>query len=158
NRFADLARILPGRRLPIEFGEQLGGPNVGRRVLVARQAERHVERLFLMYLDHLINAAVATDAAYARGNMCLVIEVHEIGKLVDLDPGNRLTSGVALPNRLQTRAGRLHLGMAVHAGLRGRDRRIRRLVNGVVTIETVDAQLSRMQLVAVGDRLDRLES
>ena len=56
----------------------------------------------------------------------------------------------------QARAGRLHLGMAVHAGLGRRDRGVGGFVNRVVTIETVQTELPGVQLVAVRDRLDGL--
>jgi len=51
---------------------------------------------------------------------------------------------------------RLDLRVAVHAGLRGRNGRIGALVDRRVTVQAVHAEVARMQLVAVGDRLRRL--
>src|SRR5580698_3432883 len=103
NFFADFTRI--AIRNPIEFGDQLDRPQIRRGVLVAIQAERHVERLLLMDFDFLIDAAVAGDAAYAGAQMDLVIKINVIGKAVNVHPGNRLAVGEAVAHKLETRAG-----------------------------------------------------
>ena len=78
NLFADFARI--AIRHPVELGDQFGGPHIGRGVAVALQAEGHIERLFLVDFDHLIDAAVAAHAAHARVTCDRVIKIDVVGK------------------------------------------------------------------------------
>ena len=53
-------------RLPIELRDKLDGTDIRRGIPMAIQAPGHGERLNLLHLDHLIDAAVAGDAADAR--------------------------------------------------------------------------------------------
>src|SRR5947209_6168157 len=84
----DLSRIAIGN--PVELRHQLRWTNVWRRIAVALQTKRHVERLLLMHFDHLIDASVAAHAANSRGDVSLMIEKYEVWKLVNLDPRDRL--------------------------------------------------------------------
>src|ERR1700686_2633126 len=93
NFLPDLARIAV--RFPIELRHQFHWTNVGRGIAVALQAKAHVERLFLMHFDHLIDAAVAAHAAYARRDMSLMVKINKVGQAMDLYPGNGLAGGVA---------------------------------------------------------------
>ena len=49
------------------------------RVAVAIEAPAHAERLGLKYLVHLVDPAVAADAADAAIDVSTVVEVSEIG-------------------------------------------------------------------------------
>ena len=64
NLIPDFARIAV--RDPIELGHQFHRPDLRRGISVAGQAERHVERLFLVHFDLLIDAPVAAHAAHAH--------------------------------------------------------------------------------------------
>src|SRR5580658_3778648 len=79
---ADYPRV--AIRNPIELGDQLSRPKVRRRVLVAIEAEGHVERLLLMDLNLLIDASVAGNAAHARVQMGFVVKVDVIGKTMNV--------------------------------------------------------------------------
>ena len=70
---------------------------------MALQAKRHIQRLLLMHFDHLIDASVAAHAAHARRHVRRVIKIDEVGKEMNLHPGNRLAGRVALPDQLQPR-------------------------------------------------------
>jgi hypothetical protein len=63
-------------------------PNMPLRLAVTVQAPLHLERLCLVDLWHLIYAPMTTGAAYSLVDMNAVIEVHEIGKVVDSNPFN----------------------------------------------------------------------
>jgi len=154
NFIPDLARV-PVRH-PVELGHQFHRPNPRRRIFMTGEAESHVERLFLMNFDFLIDAPVAFDAAHSRRDVRLVVKIDEVGEPVNLNPRNRLAGRETLPDHFEARAGRLDLGVAVHAGLRGRDCGVGGFVDRIVTIEAVQAQLARMQFMAVRYRLDRL--
>src|ERR1700720_1388497 len=110
NFLPDLAGIAV--RFPIELRDQLHRTNVGRRITVTLQAEAHVERLFLMHLDHLIDAAVAAHAAPPRRDVSLVVKINKVGQAMNLYPRNGLAARVTLAHPLQTRAVLLHLRMA----------------------------------------------
>jgi hypothetical protein len=134
---------------PIELRHQFHRPDVRRRVAVTGDAKRHIQRLLLMDLDHLVDAAMAAYAAYARGDVRFVVEEDEIGKPMNVDPGNRLASAVAVAHQLQPRALILHFGVAVHADLRRRDGGEGGFIYGVVAVEAIKAQITRVELVAV---------
>src|SRR5271170_5376570 len=155
----DLVADLPGVTIgnPIELGHQFGGPYIWRGVFMACQTERHVQGLVLMHFDHLVDAPVAAHAAYAGGDVSHVIKIDEVGKLVNLDPGDRQTGRVALADRFEARALGLHARMTVHAGFGRGDRGVGGFINGRVTVEAIQSQLAGVQLVAVGYRLDGLE-
>jgi len=68
-------------RYPVELGHQLGRPDVRRGVAVTLQAHTHIERLHLLDLDHLVDSAVAAHAAYARGDVRLVIKINVVSIL-----------------------------------------------------------------------------
>ena len=68
-----------------------------------------------------------------------VIKIDEVGKAMNLHPRNRLAGRIALPDQLQARALVLHLGVAVHAGLGGRNRGVGRLVDRGVAIDSSPA-------------------
>ena len=70
---------------------------------MALQAERHAERLGVIHLVHLIDPAVALDAADPAIDVNGVIEIDEVGQLVDLDPGNRPPALGAVANQFQAR-------------------------------------------------------
>src|SRR5205823_4957578 len=72
---------------------------------------------------------------------------------VDTRPLERLVGAEALPDRLEVRALRPDLRVAVHASLRGRNPGERRLLDRGVAVATVDAD--RADVVRVGE-LDRL--
>lgn len=143
-------------RDPIEFSHQLRRTDVRRWVAVTGDAKRHIQRFLLMDLDHLIDAAMAAHAAYARSDMGFVVEEDEIGKTMNVDPGNRLAGAEAVAHQFQPRALILHLGVAVHADLRRRDGGEGGFIYGVVAVKAIEAQIAGVELVAVRHRLHRL--
>jgi hypothetical protein len=134
---------------PIELGHQFGRPDVRRRIAVTGDAKSHIQRFLLMDLDHLVDAAMAAYAAHSRGDMGFMVEEDEIRKPVNVDPGNRLASAVTVAHQLQPRALILHFGVAVHADLRRRDGGEGGFIYGVVAVEAIEAQIARVELVAV---------
>ena len=87
---------------------------------MAFQAPGHAVRLGVINHRHVIDRAVATEttdpAIHVRG----VIVINVIGRAMELHPLDRLAGFPALPYRLELRIVLLHLGVAVHAGLRVR--------------------------------------
>ncbi len=155
---ADCGGIFAGRRGPVQFGDVLDGTQAGGGVSVALEAEIHIQRLYLPDLDHLVDAAVAANATDSRVDMRAVIEIHIVGKFVDVNPGNGLPRRVALAHLLKQRALRLHTRVTVHANFRRRYRCIRCLIYGVMTVVAVHAHISGVQLMTIRNGLDGLIS
>ncbi len=111
-----------------------------------------------MHFDHLVDAAVAAHAAHARRQVRRVIKINVVGKAMNLHPRHRLarwrSSAAPAP------AAGCPSSPACGSSCRccRRNRRERRLINGGVAVVTIQPQLPRVQLVAVGDRLHRLVS
>jgi hypothetical protein len=129
---------------------------MGCRIAVAVQAKRHVQRLYLLHFHHLVDSAVAADAADASRHVRLVIEKYEIGKAVNPHPLDRHAGGVAVAYFLQTWTLRLHASVAVHADFGGRYCRVAGLIYCVMTVVAVHAKVARMQFVTIGNGLRRL--
>src|SRR6185436_3526292 len=83
---------------------ELGSPKLGLRAVVlvdlrmgrvAVQAPTHLERVDPTVDGHdVLDLAVALLAAHAALHVALVREVDEVGKVVDLHPGDGLVVGV----------------------------------------------------------------
>src|SRR5262249_58211885 len=94
--------------------------DVALRVAVAVQAPFHVQRGLLPRQRHLVDRPVTGRAADALLDMDAVVEIGELGQVVDAHPGDRLIAAVALADRLGQRAVDPDLVVAVHAGARRR--------------------------------------
>src|SRR5690348_10133392 len=88
--------------------------------------------------------------------MGAVVEIHVRGELMNAHPWNRLAARIAVAHLLEKRAGRPHLGVAIHANLRGRNSGVSRFVDRVVAVVTIHAHVARVELMAVRHWLYRL--
>ena len=133
------------------------------------EAEGHREGFYLRHDFHLIDPTMTFDAAYPVRHVSAVIEVNVIRKIVNSFPGDRLLSGEALAKRSERQAFasnradanasvRISARMAVGTGCGRRDCGMCRFVDRIMTIATVEFQLSRVNLMAERDRLFRLMS
>ncbi len=120
---------------------------------VAIEAEPHGQRGVLLDRRHLIDAAVAADAADALVHVDRVVEVDELGNLVDPAPLERLVLEEALAHRLEERALVPDLRVAVETELRRRNAGRRRLVDRVVAVAAVDPLVTRVVAVIELQRL-----
>src|SRR5258707_7734253 len=123
------------------------------RRTVAVEAPLHLQRCLLVHERHLVHGPVAVVAANALGDVNAVVEIDEVGQLVDARPLERLAGSVAGANGLQHRSVRPNLRVAVHAGLGGRKARETRLFNRSVAVAAVDAKPGHVVLMAEGHRL-----
>ena len=143
-----------GARLgPSHVGDLFDRPQVRLRIAMAVQAPAHAERLVLVDLFHLIDPTVTADAADAAGHVGAVVEVGVVRKVVDLHPLDGFARLVALADGRELGARRPDLAVTVHARLRRRDGRVRAVLDGVVAVAAIDAELTGVQRVAVRDRL-----
>ena len=128
----------------------------GAGIAVAVEAERHVQRLHLLHLHHLVDPAMAAYATHTGGHVRLVVEEHEIGEPVNANPLDGFAGVVAVANFFEPGALRLHPRVAVHADFGLRNRRVTGLVRGVVAVVAIHAEIAGMQFVTVRDGLRRL--
>jgi hypothetical protein len=144
-------------RTPGHVGHLPHGAEVLLRGAVTVEAPPHVERLGLLHRGHLIDAAVAGDAADALVHVDGVVEVDEVGDIVDLRPDDRRALDEAPAERFEERALVPDLRVAVEAELRGRDPRVRRAIDRGVAEAAVDAFVAGVVAVIELDRLlDRI--
>jgi len=123
---------------------------------MAVEAPTHSQRFMLINYVHMVNVAVAADAANSTINVHRVIEVGEVGYLMNPHPIHGLSSGPTLLNRPQLRIVFLDLLMAIHASLRGRHIRRRGDLNVAVAVTAIHAELVHVNLVREWHRLHRL--
>ena len=142
------------RRGPLHVGDLRDGASVGTGVAVAVEAPAHAERRHLRDRFHLVDAAVAGDAADSCRHVRAVGEIGVVGKLVDANPAHRPAALGAVPNRCEQLAVPLHGLMAVHAGLRGRNVGDGRNLDRGVTVSAIETKLADVELVAVRDGLN----
>ena len=88
-------------------------------------------------------------------HMNAVIEIHEIGKIVDAPPFNRSAGGPAIANRLCQCSVRPDLRVARHARFRRRKTREMRCLDAGMAVPAIDAIIFHMVLMAERNRLLR---
>src|SRR5450631_1726809 len=139
--------------LPIHVGDLGDRTEVRLRMSVTVEAEPHGHRGVLLDRRHLVDASVAADAADALVHVDGVVEVDELGNLVDAPPFERFVLDEALAHRLEEGALVPDLRVAVETELRRRDAGGRRLVDRVVAIAAVDPFVTRVVAVIELQRL-----
>ena len=124
-----------------------------RRIAMAGDAPLHVERVLAPHERHLVHAPVTRLAADALLHVRRVIEVGEVGQVVNAQPLDRSIGAVALADRLEDGCVLPHLRVARHAGLGGGEPREARVLDARVAVATVDAEPLDVVLVAERHRL-----
>ena len=123
---------------------------------MAFEAPPHRKHLMPGNDFHLVDSSVALDATDTTIHVGSVVEIGVVGDAVHPDPLDRKPSLVTLLDRRQLPALRSNRGMAVHAGLRGRYRRVCRGLDRVVAVTTIHAEFAGMKRMAKWNRLRRL--
>lgn len=129
--------------MPVQVINFVHGSQVQFRLAVTLETPGHGEGLLDAHHLHFIDLAMAGRATDAPAHMHGVIEINEIRKVVNADPWNGLTGFMTDTNRFESRTVRKNqvLAMTVHACVRRRDVRVRRLVDMTVAIPAIDAEL-----------------
>ena len=125
----------------------------------------HRHRLDLRDDFHLIDSAMAGNAADAARDVDTMVEVHEVREIMNAFPHDRVVAFKAHSNRFKQSAfrendaqvarsfGRSVSAMTVAASRRGRDRRMPSALHRVMTITAVHLQLTGMEFVTERNRL-----
>src|SRR5205823_6738178 len=122
------------------------------------EAPAHRNRRHLLHDVHLIDPAVTGDATDAVVHVGAVVEEDVIGEVVDLDPVDRPAAGEAVKDGLEPVIGLVGIflvvvsddGVAVHAYLCGRDGGEGGLLDGAVTVTTIQAERTGVHRVVGG--------
>src|ERR1035437_1552385 len=118
NQFAaDLFLIASG--LVTHGGDELARSYVFFGVSMAVETPLHLQRVHLVGERHAVHSAVAGLAAHTLVDMNAVVEIDEIGQVVDARPTNRLIGAETRAHRFQRGTGAPDLRVAVHACLGG---------------------------------------
>src|SRR5207245_7556521 len=91
-------------------------PHVLRWIAMALQAPAHLKAVLLIHERHAVDASVTRRAADALDDVDAVVEVHEVGQIVDARPLERAVLPEAGANGFENRRVGPDLRMAVHAG------------------------------------------
>jgi len=122
-------------------------------IAMAAQAPLHLQTLLLVHQGHLVDGAVAGVAADTLGDVNAVIEIDEVGELVDASPLQRFAGAVAGADGLEKLGVGPDLRVAVHARLGRRDAGEAGGLDRGVTVAAVDAESGDVVLMAEGNRL-----
>jgi hypothetical protein len=128
------------------------------RIAMASQAPLHLQGFRLVHQGHLVYRAVAGVAADALGDVNAVIEVDEVGELVNAGPLQRFAGAVAGADGLKELGVGPDLRVTVHARLGRRNSGEAGGLDRGVTITAVDAESGDVMLMAEWNRLRLADS
>src|SRR5688572_1790556 len=140
-------------RAPAHVGHLILRTQMTLGLAVAVETPAHAERLGLMDDVHVVDAAVAGDAADAAVDVGAVVEECVVGEVVDLGPLDREAALPALADRAEVGTVLADDVVAVHADLCGGDGGEGGFLDGGVAVAAVEAELADVDGVAVGDGL-----
>ena len=123
------------------------------RGAMALQAPLHVERLGAPGERHLVELAVAGRTADAVPDMDAVVEVDEIGQVVDPIPSQRLVRRQALADRPEQGCFGPDLRVTGHANLRAGDAGKGGFLDRAVAVTAIDPIVADVMFVAERHRL-----
>src|SRR5579863_538999 len=149
----DRHRVRAARLLVAHVEYLITRAEIVLRSAMASEAPLHLQRFLLIHQRHRVDRAVAGIAADAFGDVNAVIEINEIGKLVDARPLQRLAGTVAGAHRFEQLGIGPDLRVAIHAGLGWRNTGETRGLNRSVAITAIDAESGDVMLMAEWDRL-----
>ena len=140
-------------RFPVQIKDFAPGAYRPLRMSMAFGTPSHLEGFLFPCDRHLIHGAVATDTPDSLLNVDAMVEIHEVGQLMDSTPADRRIGSQTLTNRLQQRRFRPDLRMTSHAGLGRRHPSERRFFDRGMTIPAINSKACNVVLMAEGYRL-----
>lgn len=154
--FFDQRRAQSGlilRRLPSRAENFFARTHETLRRAMASEAPFHVQRVLAPRQSHLADRAVTGHTADTFFNVNAVIEINEVGEIIDANPLNRFVVPKTLAYRLQHYSGGMDLRVAGHASVRRRNTGEIALFDRGVAIAAIDAELADVMAMAEGNRL-----
>lgn len=132
---------------PVELGDQIWIAKMLFRSAVAFKTPAHAQHLMLGDDFHPVDATVAGNTTHTPIDVSGMAEIDIIREIVYPQPLHWHAGDVAVKKRLDLRAVLMNLGMTVHAGLGGRNRRVIGEFHRVMAIATVEAHVARMEFM-----------
>ena len=117
------------------------------------EAPFHLKRRGLPGEGHQIDAPVTSRASHAFVHMNAVIEIDEVGQVIDAGPFNGFAGTPALAYGFEVRAVCPDLRVTVHARFGGRDPGISKFLDRSVAIAAIDRLVAYVMLVTELNRL-----
>jgi len=122
-------------------------------IAMTAKAPLHLKRSLLIHQRHLVDRTVTGIAADSFIDMNAVIEIDEVGELVDPRPLQRLAGAVAGADGLEQLSVGPDLRVAVHAGFRRRNAGEARGFDRGVAVAAIDPESGNVVLVTERHRL-----
>lgn len=141
---------------PVQIGNFVQRPQLGRRVAMAIEAERHGQRLEMINLIHLVNGPMAFHTTDSPVHMDRVVKINVIRHAMNLNPGNWPARLRALSHQCQSRIIPKHLIVAIHTGSAAGNIGVPGLFDTIMAIPAVGPQLTRVGVVGKSNWLNRL--
>ena len=135
-------------RFPIHIENLISRAQILFGIAVAVQAPLHSQWRSLEHQRHLVNRTVASRATNAFIDVNAVIEIDVVRQAMHAHPLNGLIGAITFANWLEISDVIEEHGMAIHAGLRGRDASESGGLDAGVTVTTIDAVVAHVMLVA----------
>ncbi len=145
--------ISAARRLIPHIEDLVARPQVFARVAMTVETPLHLQGVLLVHQRHGVHRAMARVAADALSHVDTVVEVDEVGKLVNARPLQGLSGAVTGADGLKKLGIRPYLRMAIHAGLCRRNAGEAGSLDRCVTIAAIDPQTRDVVLMAKGNGL-----
>lgn len=112
------------------------------------EAPLHLKRRCLICQRHQVDSSVTSRASHALVYVNAVIEINEVGQIVNARPLDWVTCAPALADWLQIRTIGPNLRMAIHTRLSRRDSGVSELLNSGVTVAAIDPVIAGVMFVA----------
>src|SRR5690625_133807 len=136
-------------------GHLLNRPDKLLRLAVTVQAPGHAEWFRLVDNIHPVDPAVAGLTPHSDTDVDFVVEVSVVGKVMNPDPLDGITTLPALTHRLQRFTVDCNLIVTVHTGLRGRNIGLIGVEYLRMTVLTIESDLTDVLAMAEWNRLLR---
>ena len=117
------------------------------------QTPLHLQRCRLISQRHQIDSPMTGRTSHAFVHVNAVIEIDEVGQVINTLPLDRLACAPALANRFEIRTVSPDLRMAVHTSLGRWDSSKRELLDGSMAVAAIDSVIADVMLVTELDRL-----
>src|ERR1051325_2354001 len=140
-------------RFPFHVEDFFPGPEVSFRLPMTTQTPFHQERVLPPSQGHLIDRPVTGRAADSLVHMDVVLEIGEVGKIIDADPLNGFITSKTLADRLQYRILGEYLRVTTHASFGRGDPGEGRVFDAGMTVAAIDPVVAYMVFVAEWHRL-----
>lgn len=139
--------LIPNQRRPLHREHFFLRPDELFRLAMTLETPLHLKRSNLIRQRHEVHPPMTGRASHTFVHMYAVIEIDEVGQVVNTSPLDRLAGAPAFTHRFKIRTICPDLRMTIHAGLSWRNAGIRKFLNRRVTITAINSIIADVMLV-----------